>query len=155
MANLVILAGLPASGKSTWARTFFDLKYSIVSSDEIRKRLAGSLRAAHEERLKPWDVFYHEIKERLVQSVDVIADATFLTTKHRDRAREIALATSSPLHLVLFKNWYVAVQRNAARDDATRVPDDAMNGMGDLLWDTVSQIAHEDYATVTTIEGFC
>lgn len=154
MANLVILAGLPASGKTTWAKTFFDLKYAIVSSDEIRERLAGSLRAAHEKQLKPWDVFYDEITDRLTHGVDVIADATFLTTKHRDRAHAVALATDSPLHLVLFTNWAVATERNAARDDATRVPDDAMHGMRVLFWDTVDRLTAEEYATVTKIHTF-
>ena len=48
MPNLVILAGVPGSGKSTWARAFFDLKYRIVSTDEIRRRQFGTLKAAHD-----------------------------------------------------------------------------------------------------------
>lgn len=154
MPNLVLLAGVPGTGKSTWARTFFDLKYAIVSSDEIRKRLAGSLREAHDKTIKPWDVFYQRIEECLTHGVDVVADATFLTRRHREQAREIAEKTHARLQLVMFKNWLTADSRNRARDEDTRVPDEAMAGMMNLYWDTLAEIAQEHYETVTMIEAF-
>lgn len=154
MPNLVLLAGIPGSGKSTFAKTFFDLKYAIISSDEIRQRLAGSLREAHQQKLKPWDVFYSEIEERLVHGVDVIADATFLTTSHRDRGREVAERTKSAVHLVLFKNWLDADRRNNERDEDRRVPAKVMHDMMNLLWDTLARLPQEQYTTVTKIEAF-
>lgn len=154
MPNLVLLAGIPGTGKSTWAKTFFDLKYKIVSSDAIRQRLAGSLRDAHDKKIKPWDVFYQEIEDALRHDVDVIADATFLTRRHRDRARDVATATGAKCHLVLFKNVFTAQMRNAARDEETKVPSDAMDGMMDLYWNSLAETAQEQYATVTTIEAF-
>lgn len=154
MPNLIVLAGLPGAGKSTWAKTFFDLKYSIVSSDEIRKGLAGSLREAHEKAISPWDVFYKQIADRLTHSVDVIADATFLTRKHRDRAREVADKTGAALHLVMFDNWTEAFERNADREEATRVPANVMNDMLNLFWETLYLNDDEEYVTTTHIGAF-
>lgn len=154
MPSLIVLVGLPGSGKSTFAKTFFDLKYSVVSSDKIRKDLAGSLREAHEQQMKPWDVFYKDIGDRLRMDVDVVADATFLTRKHRDRAREVADKHKAIRHLVLFKNWMTANLRNNVRDQATHVPRAVMDDMLNLYYQTLAEIVQEDYATITKIEAF-
>lgn len=154
MPNLLILAGVPGAGKSTFAKTFFDLKYAVVSSDAIRQELAGSLRAAHEEAIKPWDLFYQRIGDRLRQDVDVIADATFLTARHRTNALEVAWAHGATPHLILFINIAEAHLRNIAREATTRVPDDAMVGMERLYNQTLVEITQEPYKTVTKIAGF-
>lgn len=154
MANLILLIGVPGCGKSTWAKTFFDLHYAVVSSDEIRKELAGSLREAHQEKVKPWDLFYDRIEDRLKHNVDTIADATFLTKGHRLRAREVADRCNADCHVVLFKNWHVATLRNEERDEDAKVPDYVMDDMHRLYMDTLAQLVQEDYATVTKIEAF-
>lgn len=154
MPDLIILAGLPGAGKSTFAKTFFEYKYAIISSDDIRKRLAGSLREAHEQQLKPWDVFYQEIASRLRHRVDVVADATFLTPRHRRRALGVAEAHGADTHLILFQNHDVAMDRNADRAEADRVPDTVMDGMLDLYHVTLAEIAQESYTTVTKIKAF-
>ena len=154
MPNLVILVGLPGCGKSTWAKSLFDLKYKIVSSDEIRNRLAGSLREAHDKKVSPWGVFYQEITDALLHDIDVVADATFLTTKHRDRIREVAAETGAKTHLVVFKNIWSARARNAARDEETRVPSEVMDGMEILYRDTLVRIVQEEYDSVMTIDSY-
>lgn len=52
MATLVILRGLPASGKSTWARKCVTNHPDtiIVSLDGLRRMTAGSLAAYHAHR---------------------------------------------------------------------------------------------------------
>lgn len=154
MSSLILLAGMPGCGKSTYAETFFRGKYVIVSSDEIRKTLAGSLSDAHGKDIRPWDVFYQQLAECLEQDVDAVADATFLTRKHRLRAREVADRAVAQLHLVIFKNWPAAEVRNAHRAEDERVPPHVMRDMSDLYFDTLSEITAESYDTVTRIEAF-
>lgn len=154
MYNLIILAGVPGCGKSTWARRFFDMKYAVVSSDKIRKGLAGTLKEAHGQRIKPWDVFYRKIDEHLKHGVDVIADATFLTKRHRKRVAQIAWDNNSKCHLVLFKNVMEATIRNAQRDDDARVPESVMQDMVRLYWDSLYEIPNEGYDTITKVESF-
>jgi predicted kinase len=153
VSNLVILAGLPGSGKSTYAELILR-DYKIVSSDEIRKRLAGSLKRAHEEAVSPWDVFYGEIDMMLSYHRDVVADATFLTVDHRERVREVAKVRHANTHFVLFKNIWEATMRNAARPDETRVPVEVMEGFVDLYNDTLVRIVQEGYTSLTMIESF-
>lgn len=152
--NLVILGGIPGCGKSSYAERFFGLHYKIVSSDEIRKRLAGSLKRAHGEDIKPWDVFYDEIGTALRHGMDVVADATFLTVDHRERIRAVAEAQGADTHFVLFKNLWEARNRNASRPDDTRVPFEVMEGFEALYLDTVVRLAQECYSSLTMVESY-
>jgi predicted kinase len=155
LPNLVILAGLPGSGKSTWAKSLLKYKYKIVSSDDIRKRLAGSLREAHDNEIDPWAVFYKEIEEALRHGVDVVADATFLTVKHRDWIREVATFVGHvETHFILFKNTEEARARNAARGPEDRVPEEVMDSMTDLYNDTLARLIRERYDSVMTVASY-
>lgn len=154
MSNLIVLAGIPGSGKSTWARQFLDLKYRIISSDEIRKGLAGSLRTAHSEGIKPWDEFYRQIEVALNHSVDVVADATFLTRRHRQEALTVGQRCFAKTHLIVFKNLLQAIERNAARDEDDRVPKEVMDDMTTLYYNTLHDIDAEPWNSVTKVESF-
>jgi predicted kinase len=153
MSNLIILAGVPGCGKSTLAE-LFRYHYKIVSSDVIRKRLAGSLKEAHREDIKPWDVFYGEIATALQHDVDVVADATFLTVEHRQRIRDVASDCHADTHFILFKNLDEARARNAARPDETRVPPEVMEGFVDLYSDTLVRLPQECYSSVTSVGSY-
>jgi predicted kinase len=155
--NLIILAGLPGSGKSTWAEEMFGLKYRVVSSDKIRIQGVGSLRDAHDANkpFNPWPKFYQEITDALRMGVDVVADATFLTPKHRDQIREVAASVSGvKTTLVLFMNLFEAITRNAARDEETKVPVEVMDGMKDLYYTTLAQVIQERYDRVMRISSY-
>src|SRR4051812_41108561 len=123
MANLIIPVGVPGSGKSTWAKSMLDLKYHIVSSDDIRMRLFGSLRAAHEpevkkdDKAKVWATFYREIDDCLAHGVDVVADATNLRAFAREKLRDIAKLQHAQTHVLLFDNYYQAWFRNRERPE--------------------------------------
>ncbi len=153
--NLIILCGIPGVGKSTYAETFFRYKgYSVVSSDEIRRRNAGSVQEAFDKGYKPWDEFYERIEDQLRLGVDTVADATFLTVKHRDRARDIAQRWMADLHIVLFKNIWDAWERNKTRPEEDRLEYEVIDGMVTLYWDTLARLPQECYNTVTTVEQF-
>lgn len=163
MPNLVMLAGVPGSGKSTWANAFFDLKYKRVSSDEIRMRLFGGLKVAHEPNAKAqnnervWAVFHDTILDTLAHGVDVLADATHLTRRSRHDVRQHAHATGAKTHLVVFKNVQEALERNALRTADARVPDEVQGrmlvGYRNLLAD-LQDGERGLYDTVTMVESF-
>lgn len=157
---LLILAGIPGCGKSTLAKTFFDLKYAVVSSDAIRLDLFSSLKGAHQEskrkeyNARVFSIFHDLIRERLQHNVDVIADATNLNHFARTKLLDIADLCHAEAHLVLFKNLNQALERNAARDDDKRVPEGAMAHMVDKYWDTLARLPQEapNYTSITLIE---
>lgn len=161
MRNLLIAVGIPGSGKSTWAKELFDLKYTIVSSDVIRLRLFGDLATAHNEANKEanntlvWSTYHRQIRECLEHNVSVYADATHLSASSREELRDIATQTGAKAHVVMFMNIQDAIARNARRPDATRVPDDVMVMFQNRYYDALFSLRSgeaEKYASVTFIE---
>mgnify|MGYP001586303767 FL=1 len=93
MANLLILQGLPASGKTTWAleQCSKDPNIVRVSKDDIRAELkqAGWVwsQEGEKEVIKLRDL---KIYQALAGGHDVISDDTNLGRKHKVRLAEIA-----------------------------------------------------------------
>ena len=60
MAKLIVLSGVPGSGKSYFSKTCKEMKHGhvyIVSSDELRDKVAGSQSDMSEDKLV-WKLFY-------------------------------------------------------------------------------------------------
>lgn len=154
MRNLIILAGIPGCGKSTWAENMLG-SYVILSTDSIRKRLAGSLTEAHAQNLNSqvFREFYALIEEYLKNGWSVVADATNLTRKSRQDLVNIANLTGANAHLVLFKNVQQAIDRNMAREEDRVVPEDVMEKMVGKYRDTLAELPQEQYVSITRIES--
>lgn len=145
MANLIIPMGIPGCGKSTFAKTLLDLKYAIVSTDEIRKRNYGSLKAAFLLRANG-AVFaeaYRRTEEYLDHNVDVYFDATSLTRQSREDLR--GLASKHKVIGILFDNVDEALLRNRQRDEDEQVPYEAMTYMVQKLEATKRDILQEKF----------
>lgn len=163
MPNLVIPVGIPGSGKSTWGKTMFGHgKYSLISSDEIRRELWGSLKAAHdvtpeikkERNGEVWDRFYRRIEDNLTHRVDTYADGTNLRQSARGRLLEIGERTNSETHVIVFNNVAQAWDRNVLRDEDLVVPHDVMKGFVRLFnkaYEDLTKIPHH-YASITIIK---
>jgi aminoglycoside phosphotransferase family enzyme/predicted kinase len=108
--RLVLVGGLPGTGKSTLAEALSEvLGWPVLRSDEIRKEQAGlDIRehapAAFQHGLyapaitdATYDVMLSHARQLLVRGVDVILDASFSASEWRRRASELAAETSSEL----------------------------------------------------------
>ncbi|HVN13513.1 MAG TPA: AAA family ATPase [Kineosporiaceae bacterium] len=112
--RLLLLGGLPATGKSTVARTLVDndpvgRQWLLLSSDAVRKELAGlpaeaSYAAPYRRGLyRPsWtDLTYDELLRRaqvaLRQGLNVVIDASWSRARHRQQAHRAASAASATL----------------------------------------------------------
>lgn len=120
---LIVLIGLPGSGKSTWARQFVGQHptYRIVSTDAIRQQLFGD-----EAVQGPWPQIWQQLQAQLQQGVwaierghcqGVIYDATNGRRRHRRDA--IALARHLGFDFIIGL-WFdiplaVCLQRNQMR----------------------------------------
>lgn len=93
MANkITILRGLPAAGKTTWAKEqVLSSRGTVrVNKDDLRKMLfAGARRQGWHEQLV-LNIESHVIKDALTQGKNVIVDNTHFNTIHEKRIREIA-----------------------------------------------------------------
>ncbi len=109
--RLVVIGGLPGTGKSTLAMAVGGaLGWPVLRSDELRKQRAGlapnaSAAAAYQEGLytpanteATYASLFDEATLMLHEGSSVIVDASFSLNRWRDAARAVSIQTSS--HLV-------------------------------------------------------
>lgn len=148
--RLFVIVGLPGSGKSTWARTFFD-PWSIVSTDEIRKQKWPHEDYRDERNEETFAEFYRCVGNMLEEGKLVVADTTGLTQGFRWKLHDIADYYDAETHLIFFNNPDQALGRNASRKGNERVPPEAMRRMLDLFQKARSAILDELYTSTTII----
>lgn len=109
--RLVLVGGLPGSGKTTLAAGLAELEgWTLLRSDEIRKEQAG-LGHDTDASAKPfagiytaagtadtYDGLLHRASLALGLGESVVLDATWLDPDHRDAARAVAAAHHAELH---------------------------------------------------------
>jgi hypothetical protein len=138
-APLVLVGGVVGSGKSAVASALADrVSGVVVSSDRVRKRLAGlapteRIRAAPDEGLYAAEAIervYLGLVERArpiaASGRMAILDATFGRRRHRAMAAELARELRVPIHIVEVRcSAQVAVARLARRERMGTDPSDA------------------------------
>jgi len=159
MPNMIVLAGIPGCGKSTWAARLFDLKATILSPDAFREEKYGSLFEAHkpaaraEANAYAWGRTHADLGDGLKHGVDCVVDATNLWRSGRLQLLEVGARSKAKCHLVLFKNLAEALDRNAARS-TDKVPVLDMERMCDRYYDTLSEVENEFWDSLIFIESF-
>ena len=108
--TLVLVGGLPGTGKSTVSATVGErLRYPVLRSDEIRKELAGippltAASAGYREGIygeastaATYETLLLRARESLEQGQSVVLDASFTDHRWRDAAWLVAEQTTSDL----------------------------------------------------------
>lgn len=85
MAELVILMGIPGSGKSTWAKNHIKPEDVYIARDEIRFSLLqpGEDYFSHEKEV--CRIMYEKINRALSENKTVFVDATHLNPASRNK----------------------------------------------------------------------
>jgi aminoglycoside phosphotransferase family enzyme/predicted kinase len=137
--RLVLVGGLPGTGKSTVARSIGDeLDVAVLRTDVVRKELVGLAGDAHAPsgfgsglyRPEQTDRTYDEVLRRAEQHLErgrsVVVDASFAADHHRRAARELARsARATVVELRCEVAHDVAAQRIRVRQAAGIDPSDA------------------------------
>lgn len=102
--TLVIVSGLPGTGKSYFSRKLAErIPSIIVESDLLRKEIFASPSYTLSESQQLFTVCHHLISELLRKGIRVIFDATNLREAHREELYHIASQTGSKLIIVQIK----------------------------------------------------
>ena len=97
-----MLAGLPGSGKSTFARHIVSRHpFLVLESDRMRKILVARPQYSAEEHGRVFDSCHQLIDEFLAQGYPVMLDATNLGQRNRSPVLDIARKRNVPLAIVV------------------------------------------------------
>ena len=91
MTQLILLIGLPGSGKSFLAQTILNHnpQYQLISTDQIRSQLFGD-EAIQGSWLKVWVQIQVQFQQAILQTPVVIYDATNAQRRHRREVIRLA-----------------------------------------------------------------
>lgn len=141
--NLVLLAGVPGSGKSTWLKKHLEDGDAYVSRDEVRFSIIKDDEDYFSHETEVFDKFIAEIEEKLNEGKRVFADATHINWASRRKVLErIHHKDEIDIDVYVFMtSLSTCLERNSKREGRARVPDSAIRRMSAQLTDP----AHEPY----------
>lgn len=133
MARLILLIGLPGSGKSYLAQKLLEPQRQLVSTDAIRYQLFGN-----EAIQGPWLLIWQEVQRQFQQAAsagEAIYDATNAVRRHRREVIALARATGFTQIIGLWVDTpvWLCLARNRRRQ--RQVPEDVIFRMHRQLKD--------------------
>lgn len=146
MRKLVILRGIPGSGKSTWVKEN-QLEAYTLSSDHIRTlyqapslNRSGDLVLIDYENKKVWDTLTQMLEARMEHGEFVIVDATHTTMKEIMKYKLLAKKYCYRMYCVDFSDvpLQVAKKQNALRNSLSRVPESVIDRMSKRLQENLN-----------------
>jgi predicted kinase len=144
--NLILTIGVPGSGKSHWAQNYQSTNTNVViiERDLLREELCGSRQDFSKEREVTTTARLRAAEALKAGKTVIIAD-TNLVAKFRKEWRLLALSFSAGYREVLLDTPFaVCAERNAARPEGKRVPDESM----EVFRDRMCRIDAEDFDVV-------
>ena len=100
--RLLMLAGLPGAGKSTFAaRVTSCVPFVVLESDRLRKALVGKPEYTPDEHSRVFRACHQLIHEFLTKGYPVLFDATNLTERNRRPVYAIARKVGAPLAIAV------------------------------------------------------
>jgi predicted kinase len=136
MKTCILMAGIPGSGKSTWARAYAQSHHPtvIIDTDETRKKITGSYLVFPDHMEVIFDEMIKEANEALAalpsSGGTVIVDSTFLDDHRRvyylDRLKGY---DRIELHMLKLHDYSLCFKQNKMRIKEKWVPEAVMEDM--------------------------
>ena len=149
--SLVIMVGVPGSGKSTTIeKTEMFKGANVVSTDKIRGKLFGDEENNSNNDIV-FETFYNEIDESLKDGKLTIADSTAVSRQTRKDLYMLAAKYKRPIRLIVMNiQKELAKSRNNARQRV--VPDEVIDRMYEKL-ETEYNLINEEITKLKQIDG--
>lgn len=152
MSKLILMVGIPGSGKSTYIKKHANEYDTIVSRDAIRFNLLKENEPYFSREDEVFKLFIYEIVNSLKMGRTVWVDATHINSKSREKLlRSIEKYTTATSLEVIFVDvpLSVALLQNSFREGRARVPEDAIKRMYEQLEaPTYEEFANRGYETI-------
>lgn len=127
MSELIYLVGLPASGKSTYAKELKNKGYNIHSSDSIREELYGDENTQGDPK-EVFNVLHKRVIGDLKSGKNCVYDATGISSKRRMAFLNTISHIDCKKICILFATPYeVCLKRNKNRE--RKVPEEVIKRM--------------------------
>jgi len=151
--ELLILRGIPASGKSTFAKKLvedFPITWKRVNRDDLRLAFSNGLSNKKNEK------FILEIQTKIIRSAlkngfNVVVDNTHLVKQRIDDLLDIAKDIGDVK--VTIKNFDTSLseclRRNSLREGSARVPDSVIRAMSKPMKHILASRDHQDDIEIT------
>ena len=141
--SLIIMIGIPASGKSTYAKKIKEnsnIPVNIISRDKIRFHLLQENDEYFAKENEVYDIFISEIAKSLHEGNTTIADATHITKGSRmkllaslsyilNEGYDDNLINYPIIGCVVKTPYEICRERNSLREGRLRVPETALKNM--------------------------
>ena len=149
-----MLVGIPGSGKSTYLKKLNIPNVIVVSPDDIRREITGSI-SDQSRNSDVWRITEERINKYLSEGKYVILDATNVNTKNRTRFLDRIKRNNKGLstYATMFEADPEESKRRIAKDienkvDRSTVPDDVVDRMYSMYQQTVDVIKSEGFTEV-------
>lgn len=132
MAELILMCGIPGSGKSTYAKSFFNKNKDIyISRDQIRFSMIGEEEDYFSRENDVFKTFVNEINIALTKATRyVIADATHLNYSSRMKVLSRIKDRNTIVNCIVMEvDPLIAIERNKNRSGRSCVPEKAIMNM--------------------------
>ena len=129
--KLIIMVGIPGSGKSTFAQHYTEDANNIstvwISRDEVRYSLISGRDEYFAKEKDVFKIFVKKINSALAEGKDVIADATHINAQSRKKLlSNITIPDIQIEACVMETSLQECLANNEKRDGRARVPKEAI-----------------------------
>ena len=97
---LIIICGLPGTGKTTVAKKIAIKTGGVLLRTDVIRKTIGKERYSQKEKQKVYEEMFKRAREFLREGKTVVLDATFAKKKNRKLAQEIAKEKNSPFWII-------------------------------------------------------
>ena len=130
MSKLMLMCGIPGSGKTTIAKKMINNSIKYISRDEIRFSMLGEKDSYFSKEKEVFEEYMNQINNALRNGYDVIADATHLSKGSRAKVLNgLAVKPDTVIVACVCVSLETALERNSKRAGLAKVPESQIRRM--------------------------